>query len=141
MDILNKRIAALDYGEARIGMAVCDEFHITVNTRPVINNDDRLWETLLSRLAFERVEIVVVGVPRKVDETTTPIIEKIEQFIVELKSRCPYIVVEMDESFSTARAQQIMRESGMKKKRRATKGTKDAVAAAVILTDFLGEYR
>ena len=35
-----RRIAALDVGMARIGVAVCDEMHIVVSTRPVILNDE-----------------------------------------------------------------------------------------------------
>lgn len=141
MDINRLRIAALDYGLSRIGMAVCDEFHITVNTRPVINNDSTLWDVLLTQLDKDRIDVVVVGVPRKLDDSQTPIIEAILAFIEQLRQRTTRQVVESDESFSTSRAREIMHATGMKKKRREKKGTKDAFAAAVILRDFLEEHR
>jgi putative Holliday junction resolvase len=140
-DLHGKRIAALDFGLARIGMAVCDELHISVNTRPVVDNDDRMWEELMARLQADRVDVVLVGVPRRVDETSSPIIEHIERFIAELRQRTARTVIEVDESFSTKRAHELMRVTGVKKKRRATKGTKDAMAAAIILQDFLDEHR
>ncbi len=141
MEIEKKRIAALDYGLARIGMAVCDEFHISVNTRPVIPNNEQMWEILLDQLRRDRIDLVLVGVPFKLDGTSSPIIEAIQTFIAELRTRIQIPVVEVDESFSTSRAREIMLGSGMKHKRRSTKGTKDAVAAAVILSDFLEEQR
>lgn len=134
-----KRLAALDYGEARIGVAVCDELHIVVSTRPVINNDASMWDVLMQRLNADRIDIVLVGVPRKHDDTTTPIIEKIEQFIAELRSRTDRPVYDVDEAFSTQRAHQHMRSVGTSKKRRSTKGTKDQIAAAIILQDTIND--
>ncbi len=141
MDLLHKRIAALDYGEARIGVAVCDELHISVNTRPVVENNARLWDVLLKRLEEDRIDVVLVGVPRRVDGSTSPIIEQIQRFIAELRQRTVRPVIEVDESFSTQRARELMHVTGVRRKRRATKGTKDAMAAAIILKDFLDELR
>lgn len=139
MNIEKMRIAALDYGKARIGMAVCDEFHVTVNTRPIVENDSKMWDVLIGRLRTDRIDLVLVGVPHKLDGVVSPIVATILEFIVELRARITIPVVEVDESFSTSRAREIMVTTGMKKKRRATKGTKDALAAAVILRDFLEE--
>lgn len=134
-----KRLAALDYGEARIGVAVCDELHIAVSTRPVISNDETVWEALSARVDIDRIEVVLVGVPRKHDDTSTQIINRIEQFIVELRRRIHLPVLEVDESFTTKRAKELMLSVGVKRKRRSAKGTKDAIAAAVILSDVLEE--
>lgn len=137
--IRGKRLAALDYGEARIGVAVCDEMHIVVSTRPVINNDATMWDVLMRRLQDDRIEVVLVGVPRKHDDTSTPIIESIERFITTLRVRTDRPVVEVDEAFSTQRAREQMLRAGTSKKRRSTKGTKDQIAAAIILQDVIDE--
>lgn len=139
MTLRGKRIMALDYGDARIGVAVCDELQIVVSTRPVIPNDDTVWTSIERRIQDDRIDLIVVGVPRRHDDTSSPIIERCEQFIVHLRERCGKDVVEMDEAFSTQRARDIMRSSGMSKKRRQQKGVKDQVAAAVILRDFIEE--
>lgn len=136
-----RRIMALDYGRARMGVAVCDEMHIVVSTRPVIINDADVWQRLSERIASDRIDIVAVGVPRRVDEQNTEIIVEIERFIVELRQRTGLPVIEVDEAFSTQRAFDVMRSTGMRKKKRSTKGTKDQVAAAVILQELIDEIR
>lgn len=141
VDLQGKRIMALDVGTVRIGVAVCDELHITVSTRPVIANDSRVFETIKERIITDRVQVVAVGVPRKVDDTSSPIIETIERFIQDLRLHVTIPVMEVDEAFSTQRAHAVMRASGVSKKRRQTKGTKDQVAAAVILQELLNEIR
>lgn len=137
--LIGKRLAAIDYGEARIGVAVCDELHIVVSTRPVITNDEKVWEVLALRMNTDRIDVILVGVPRKLDDSSSEIIKHIEQFISELRRRIILPVFEVDESFSTMKARELMLSVGVKKKRRAAKGTKDAMAAAVILSDVLEE--
>ena len=132
---------ALDFGKARIGVAVCDEMHIVVSTRPVITNDETVWEQLQERVFRDQIQIVAVGVPRRVDDQTTEIIADIERFIEELRQRIGLPVIEVDEAFSTQRAFDVMRSTGMRKKKRSTKGTKDQLAAAVILQDLIDENR
>ena len=136
-----KRVMALDYGKARLGVAVCDEMHIVVSTRPVIPNDARLWDGVIERIAADRIDVVVVGVPRRVDDEVTEIIAEIERFILELRQRIELPVIEVDEAYSTKRAFDVMHASGMRKKKRSTKGTKDQLAAAMILQDLLDETR
>lgn len=135
-----KRIAALDYGNARIGVAVCDEMHILVSTRPVINNDANVMQVLRDRFAMERTEVVVVGIPNLVQEDAeTEIIKQIRDFIERLRESVSIPVMETDEAFSSKRAREMMFATGMKKKRRREKGTKDQLAAAIILKDLLSE--
>jgi len=137
VDFTGKRIAALDYGEARIGMAICDELHIVVSTRPFIPNGPDVLQTVQSRLADDRIDVVVVGVPILHDDRTTPIIESIRHFIDRLRVYVDIPVVEADEAFSTKSALALLRSSGARRSARTAKGRKDEVAAAVILRDFL----
>ncbi len=136
--LAGQRIAVLDYGDARIGVAVCDEMHIVVSTRPAIDNVvATVWDELLRRLHDDRISVVMVGVPWLDDGRTTPIIERITVFIEELKKRVDLPIYEIDESFSTKKAFEVMRTSGMRKHQRQAKGKKDEVSAAVLLRDYL----
>ncbi len=139
IDIVGKRIMALDYGRARIGVAVCDPLHIVISTRPVIENRGSAETVVAERIAAERADIVLVGVPLLHDGRVTDIIAEIQAFVVRLRATVAVPVIEVDEAFTTAAARGIMLASGMSKKRRATKGRKDVVAAAVMLRDFLEE--
>lgn len=139
--LVGKRLAALDVGMARIGVAVCDEMHLVVSTRPVVVNDDSVWTVLKERFAADRIDAVLVGVPRRHDDAETEIITKILDFISELRQRLSLPVYDVDEAFSTQKAQEMMRRIGTSKKRRSTKGTKDQMAAAIILQEVLEEIR
>lgn len=141
MSMRGRRLMALDYGKRRIGVAVCDEYHILVSTRPVIDNTSTVVADIEKLLMRERTEVLLVGVPRLHDERSTQIIQEIEQFIVSLRAAVSIPVHEIDEAFSTKQARQVMIQSGMKKKRRQTKGIKDQVAAAVMLESTLEEIR
>jgi len=137
-ELMGQRIAVLDYGDARIGVAVCDEMHIVVSTRSAINNvPATVWDELLRRLHDDRINVVMVGVPWLDDGRKTLIIERIEVFVEELKQRTELPVYEIDESFSTKRAFDVMRASGMRKQQRQAKGKKDEVSAAVLLRDYI----
>lgn len=136
-----KRIMALDYGERRTGVAVCDELHIVVSSRPVIETNDTLIDNLVRQIESDRIQAVIVGVPEYHDGRITPIIEKILMFVQELRQRQPLPVITYDEAFSTRDARSVMIASGMKKKKRQTKGVKDQVAAAVILQRVLDELQ
>lgn len=136
-----KRIAALDYGTKRIGVAVTDELHITISPREIIAADaPDLWDVVRRLVALDRLGALVVGVPVREDGTKSAIVKKIEKFIEELRGQIEIPVIEYDESFSTQAAFQTMIAGGMKKKQRQQKGTKDKIAAAVILRDFLQDF-
>lgn len=139
MILRGKKLCALDYGERRIGVAVCDEMHVVVSTRPIIDNTPDVLEKVLERCTADRIEAIIVGVPWHHDDRSTPIIERILEFVTELRLKASIPVIEADEAFSTKEARMIMVGNGTKKKKRQTKGVKDQVAAAVILRDVIEE--
>lgn len=136
-----KRLMALDFGMRRIGVAVCDELHILVSTRPVLDNTPQVLEILCRLVDRERCDALLIGVPRHHDDRTTPIIEAAEAFIGLVRSAVTIPVYEVDEAFSTQQARARMIGSGVKQKRRRQKGVKDQFAAAVILETVLEELR
>lgn len=139
--MVGKKLLALDYGERRIGVAVCDSMHIVVSTRPVIDNTPDVLEKVVDCCTKDQIEVIIVGVPRHHDDRSTQIIERILEFVTQLRQHTSLPVFEADEAFSTKEARQIMIASGTKKKKRQTKGVKDQVAAAVILRDVIEEIR
>jgi putative Holliday junction resolvase len=137
----HRRVGAIDYGLKRVGFAVCDELHISITPKAVLDpTSDKFWTELASWFERERIALVVVGMPFRPDPNEkTEVITAIEGFIEELKTRFELDVEIRDESFSTIRATETMIATGRKKKDRARKGSKDMIAAAIILRDFLRE--
>ena len=138
--LAGKRIGSIDYGQKRLGLAVCDELHISIRPLSVLNpSKDDFWTELVSYIEKERISSLVVGMPYRLDNQRTDLMREIEEFVIELKSRTGLDVYECDESFSTSMAGEMMFRIGKKKKSRAKKGNKDLIAAAIILRDFLNE--
>ena len=137
-ELKNKRIAAIDYGKRRIGIAVCDIFHITVTPKLLIDTKkDNKFEIISRFIQDESIDALVVGIPVRDDDKNKEFIDEIKSFINHLKEISTLNVYEQDESFSTIEAVNTMINIGYGKKKRREKGNKDKIAAAIILRNFL----
>ena len=134
----NKRLAGIDFGLKRVGVAVCDEFHITISPKTTLHyQEDNFWELLLELLVSERIGGVILGVPYRDDNRNEKLIAEIEKFEKILNEKTGLQVIKIDEAYSSKRAVETMIETGKKKKDRAKKENIDKIAAALILRDFL----
>ena len=138
-DIKGKRVLAIDYGMKRIGIAVCDEFHIT--TRPVatLQNDEKTLDKLAEIVKSERAGAFVLGVPVRNDSKNDAFIEEIKNFAEKISKLFNLQYYFCDEYLSSRRAMASMVENGKGRRKRGTKGETDKIAAAIILRDFLSE--
>lgn len=135
------RILAIDYGQKRVGFAVTDELRICanpLNTIPVAQAFDFLKNYLLK----EKVDVIVVGEPRKLDNTPSDSTRYIEPFVNRLKKALPDIspgttIARVDERFTSRMAFQSMIDAGLKKKDRQNKALIDKVSAAIILQTYM----
>ena len=136
------RIAALDIGDVRIGVAVCDETQMTVN--PVstytrtgsIKADVRAIEELLNEL---NASIVVIGNPLDKDEKVGAQAQKVKEFADRLSRRLRIEVVMWDERYTTSDALEMLIEHDVSRKKR--KEVVDQAAAVLILESYLQEKR
>ena len=137
-ELKNKRIASIDYGKRRIGVAVCDILHVTVTPKLLIDTQkEDPMEIIQNFVKSESVEALVVGVPYREDDKNREFIDEIKKFIQQLKEITGLNVYEQDESYSTIQAVDTMFDIGYGKKKRREKGNKDKIAAAIILRNFL----
>lgn len=135
---IKQKLAGIDYGKKRMGIAVCDALHITVTPLLVLDpSESKFWEKFLRFVSEESIEGFVIGIPYRDDDKNDEFISEIKQFIIDLKSKCDLPVYEIDEYLSTRSAVNTMISIGYSKKRRAEKGNKDKIAAAIILREFL----
>lgn len=137
--IEGKRVAAFDYGGKRIGFAVCDALHISISPRGHFDNGPDAMKHIIAALQAEEVGAVVVGMPYRTDGARSPIMERIDRFVKNLREKTNLPVFISDEAFSSKQAFQLMIEANHKKKTRRQSGKKDEVAAAIILREFLRE--
>lgn len=131
------RIMAIDYGDARTGVAISDPTGLLAGFTAVIHS--RKPEAVaaeLARLVREhRVEELVMGFPRNMDGTEGPRAELYRAFAGQVEAACGLKPVLWDERRTTVEAHSILHASGKRMKNH--KKTVDAVAATLILEGYL----
>ena len=134
------RVMAIDYGDARTGIAVSDLLGMLAGETFVITQWDpaALADTIVSEARARDVGTLVLGLPRNMDGTEGPRAEKSRALKALLEDRGMPVVL-WDERRTTVDAHRILRENGKKEKKH--KATVDAVAAALILEGYLGSLR
>ena len=139
------RILALDVGERRVGVAVSDLTGTIARPLYAIRRASRAEDfAAIADLVEEyQAEAVVVGQPLSLDGHAGPQARRVARYADALAESLTVPVIPSDERFSTARADEILRETrGERAKRRArANGEIDAIAAAVILQRYLDSER
>ena len=131
------RVMAVDYGDARTGVAVSDLLCSIVGFTTVIHsrNPDKTLEEL-HRLAKEReVTQFVVGLPKNMDGTEGARAQLCREFAQRLEEATGLPVALWDERRTTVEAHNILSQHNYHGKKR--KDTVDAVAASLILEGYL----
>ncbi|MGE3800275.1 MAG: Holliday junction resolvase RuvX [Candidatus Kapaibacterium sp.] len=131
------RSLGIDYGTARVGLAISDELGITVRPFGVLKYSKNIVEEILAIVQREGIGLVVVGMPYDLRGNETETTERVQRFAEKLRGMLPCPVVEWDEALSSRKAVERMVEAGVKKSKRREKGTTDSWAAAIILQEYL----
>ena len=133
-------ILGVDLGKARTGVAVCDKSELLARPVEVVNehNRERLLERVAQLAKERRAEQIVVGLPRNMDGSEGESAQNARAFGAELAEKTGLHVDFFDERGTTITAHGFLNETNTRGKRR--KATVDAVAATIILQDYL-DYR
>ncbi len=131
------KIMAVDYGDSHTGLACCDKTETLASPLRVI--DERNFNICAEKVAAASVEnevgLIVVGNPLNMNGSEGPRSEKCKSFAELLRNCVEVPVVMWDERSSTVTAHQMMNEVNKRGKKR--KAVIDAVAAAVILENYM----
>jgi putative Holliday junction resolvase len=131
------RILAIDYGMKRTGLAVTDPLQIIATALETVTTET-LISFLKSYFQKEKVEEVIIGMPKRLDNTQSENAERVKKFIELFKKNFTNISInEVDERFTSSLAQQAMLTGGMKKKDRQIKGNVDKISATILLQSYL----
>lgn len=134
----------IDAGERRVGLALSDESRLLASPLVVLDRRGGLsgvLETIAAVTAREQVHQVVVGWPLNADGSAGPQAQRAERF-AGLVERATGLPVQLwDERLSTHAAEAVLRAQGRNTRRARARRQIDAVAAAVILQDYLDASR
>ncbi len=129
------RYLAIDYGDKRTGLAICDHAETIASPLAVIQGQKDLLKKIADVVETENVEAIVMGLPLNMDDSQGPQVKLVFKFADQLKEHLSIPIHFQDERLSTFGAEEKLAAAdftrGKKKKRL------DAIAAAEILEAFL----
>ncbi len=132
-----KRILGVDYGTARIGVALSDELQMLAHpaeTIAVAKTADPAAR-IAAIVQEKNVEQIIVGLPRHMNGELGAAAEGAQAFANKLRAVVTCEVQTWDERLSTVAAHRALQEAG--KSTRQTKSYIDQVAAQVLLQSYL----
>ena len=131
------RVLAIDYGDARTGIAISDASGSIVGRTTVIHSrrPQQTAEAIAALVQESSAERLVMGFPRNMDGTEGPRAEKARQFKALLEEASGLPVILWDERRSTIEAHAILHAAGKKEKKH--RANVDAVAATLLLAGDL----
>ncbi len=134
-------VMAIDYGDARTGVAISDPTGLLAGYTTVIASwkQDVVVEQLLRLITEHQVDELVLGYPKNMNDTRGDRAAKSEALAAILRERTGLPLTLWDERLTTVDAHRILSENGRRGKKR--KQTVDAVAATLILEGYLGRKR
>ena len=142
------RILALDYGRVRIGMAIADAqtaLAQPLGTLDRINRNEDM-RRLRALVREQGVRQIVVGLPLRLDGTRGDMAEEAARFGQRVHKQLGLPVEMVDERLTSWEAERLLEEqqgrtihaaSGKKRKKENERMGVDAMAAALILKEYL----
>jgi putative Holliday junction resolvase len=140
---MNQTILGLDYGKARIGVAILNTLTGLATPQTTIYAKAGVpdWLGLSAVIKEWKPSRLVVGMPRKLDGSDSAMQAPILAFIAQLQTRYALPIDMVNEQLSSREAEQrlkLARQAG--RKRKITKEQIDQVAAAIILENWMQDY-
>lgn len=134
-------IMAVDYGDVRTGVAVCDKNEILASPVTVITerDSDVLAEKIIALAKERRAESFVVGLPKNMDGSEGFRAEACREFAEKLREKSGLGVELYDERLTTVSAHNALNMTNTRGKKR--KAVVDAVSAVMILEDYMARRK
>ncbi|MEM9290892.1 MAG: Holliday junction resolvase RuvX [Acidobacteriota bacterium] len=135
------RILALDFGERRVGLALCDpEERVAFAHDTVLRQSDRQLIAVI-RVAIEEedVEEIVLGDPLLPDGTAGPMAQRVRSFGKKLQAAIELPIQLVPETLTSVEAEERLRDAGVNLRRQPHRI--DSMAAQILLEEVLTERR
>ena len=135
------RILGIDYGEARVGVAVSDPLGITAQGLETIhhNSNDKVVLKRLQEIVDEKqITTIVIGMPYNMNGSESARVEITRKFIHKLRCKFPKIKIEeIDERLTTVAAHRTMNDLEVKKNKK--REIVDTISAVYILEMYMNK--
>lgn len=131
------RLMGIDYGDARVGIALSDPLMIMSQGYKTIKNDgtEALFEEIREIIKEKEVTKIVIGLPKNMDNSEGFRAEATMEFAKKLKEFTDAEIDFSDERLTTVSAHGFLSEMNVRGKKR--KGAVDTLSAALILETYM----
>ena len=137
------RKLGIDYGDARVGLAITDELGITVQGLETIHhngNDKVVLRRLEEIFAEYNIDTIVIGIPLNMNGTKSERVKVTENFIHKLKCKFNKIAIEkIDERLTTVAAHKTMNYLNINKNKK--RNIVDTISAVYILETYMDKIK
>ncbi len=128
-------ILGLDFGRARIGVAISDELQLLAHPLETIQANQQPAARIAEIVRERKIDHVVAGIPKRMNGQIGPAATEVLESVERLRAILLCRIVTWDERLTTVAAHRALRDAG--KKTRHTRGYVDQVAAQMILQSYL----
>lgn len=131
------RLMGIDFGDARVGIALSDPLMIMSQGYKTIQNDgtDSLFEEIVAIIKEKEVAKIIIGLPKNMDNSQGFRTDATMEFAEKLKTFTDVEIDFSDERLTTVSAHGFLNEMNVKGKKR--KGAVDTLSAALILETYM----
>jgi putative Holliday junction resolvase len=129
------RVAAIDFGLKRIGLALSDQHRKIALPVTVVEGGKRAIHNIREALPLKEVDLILIGLPLEMSGKKGAMAEQVEQFAKTLEEALSISVLLIDERLSSKGADVRLRELSLNRKQRTEKI--DMMAAVLLLQTFL----
>ncbi len=134
---IDKRILALDFGLKRTGIAISDENNIIASGLKTVDSKNLMVE-LHAIVQEKNIGIIVLGEPKRLNNTPTHITENVHILFEVLKKEFSLLhIVLYDERFTSKMASHAIAMSGLTKNKKQDKALIDEVSATILLQSYM----
>jgi putative holliday junction resolvase len=137
------RIAGIDFGTVRIGLAISDEMRIIAQSLETIKASSDPMQTVrliahaLSR--YKNIDTIVIGLPLLLNGKEGEMAQLVRAFAKNLEQVLPFPILFWDERLTSSGVEKMLIESDISRKKRAE--LSDALSAVSILQNYLDSLR
>lgn len=138
------RVVAIDYGRARLGLAITDNSKTIAYPLKVVKakkDIKKTAKTLLENLSehIKEIEVIIIGLPLLLDGTKGDMANEVIEFAEALKEITSIKIEFLDERLTSSQAERDLKDTfKLNRKKRAAKS--DTMAATIILQNYISRF-
>lgn len=126
---------ALDYGQARVGLALADDDVRIALGKGVLEglSQNKLITKIKAIVNLDHIDRIIIGLPLNMDGNPTEMTEEVQLFVEKLRNHVTVPVQTVDERLTSKMADTLMQDMPEKQRKQ------DQVAAQIILQNYLDQ--